>query len=100
MGCLTLIAVPLQEGSAISECIWRLRRSQQLQVTVLNFANEPIAGSVRSEKLPSGSAVSDMFTGQPPATVDDLHSFALELDSHRGMSLLLVRTPTPDSPED
>ncbi|WP_018601881.1 maltose alpha-D-glucosyltransferase [Mycobacterium sp. 155] len=59
------------------------------QLTVLNFANEDIAGTVRSEALPPGASVSDMFTGKTLATVDDLHSFAIEMPAHHGMSLLV-----------
>jgi hypothetical protein len=61
----------------------------QFQLTVLNFANEEIAGTVRSDKLPPGAQVSDMFTGKAVATVDDLHSFAVEMPPHHGMSLLV-----------
>ncbi|AFM16426.1 trehalose synthase [Mycolicibacterium chubuense NBB4] len=70
----------------------------RFQLTVLNFANEDVAGTVRSEKLPPGGAVSDMFTGEPVATVDDLHSFAVQLPFHHGMSLL-VEAPLPDEDE-
>ena len=35
------------------------------------------------------SQVSDMFTGKALATVDDLHSFAVEMPPHHGMSLLV-----------
>ncbi|WP_197379211.1 maltose alpha-D-glucosyltransferase [Mycolicibacterium mengxianglii] len=59
------------------------------QLTVLNFANEEVAGTVRSEKLPPGGSVSDMFTGKPIATVDDLFSFGVEMPAHHGMSLLV-----------
>jgi trehalose synthase len=59
------------------------------QLTVLNFANEEIAGTVRSKALPPGASVSDMFTGKHLATVDDLHSFAIEMPAHHGMSLLV-----------
>jgi trehalose synthase len=59
------------------------------QLTVLNFANEDIAGTVRSEHLPPGSQVSDMFTGNHVGAVDDLHSFAVEMTPHHGMSLLV-----------
>ncbi len=65
------------------------------QLTVLNFANEEIAGTVRSKALPPGASVSDMFTGKPLATVDDLHSFAIEMPAHHGMSLLVDGLPTP-----
>jgi hypothetical protein len=65
-------------------------------LTVLNFANEQIAGTVRSEKLPSGAHVSDMFTGDEVGVVDDLHSFAVELLPHQGMSLLVQQPMTED----
>lgn len=65
------------------------------QLTVLNFANEDIAGTVRSKALPPGASVSDMFTGKALATVDDLHSFAIEMPAHHGMSLLVDGLPTP-----
>lgn len=66
----------------------------RFQLTVLNFAQEHIAGSVRSEHLPPGALVSDMFSGNEIATVDDLHSFAVEMPTLHGMSLL-VEAPAP-----
>ena len=75
--------------------VHELEQEGQYQLTVLNFANEDIAGTVRSEHLPPGSQVSDMFTGDPVATVDDLHSFAVEMPPHHGMSLL-VQAPAAD----
>ncbi|MCW0215044.1 MAG: maltose alpha-D-glucosyltransferase [Pseudonocardia sp.] len=71
--------------------VHQLADPDQLQLTVLNFANEPIAGTVRSVELPPGGTVSDMFTGEVVATVDDLRSFALEMEEHQGMSLLVQR---------
>jgi trehalose synthase len=59
------------------------------QITVLNFANEEIAGTVRSENLPAGAHVSDMFSGHHVAVIDDLHSFAVHLPPHHGMALLV-----------
>ncbi|MGV9803759.1 maltose alpha-D-glucosyltransferase [Mycobacterium sp. NPDC003449] len=70
------------------------------QLTVLNFANEHIAGTVRSEVLPQGAAVSDMFTGDPVATVDDLYSFAIELPAHHGMSLLVEEAVVEEDRDD
>lgn len=69
--------------------VHQLEDPRQYQLTVLNFANEHIAGTVRSEALPPGGAVSDMFSGTALATVDDLFSFGLELPAHHGMSLLV-----------
>jgi trehalose synthase len=91
------VDVPDVSHKGMLVLVHQLEDSHQHQLTVLNFANEPIAGTVRSEQLPPGGQVSDMFTGDGFATVDDLHSFALELDSHQGMSLL-VEAPSPDTP--
>ena len=71
--------------------VHQLAEPGQLQLTVLNFANEPIAGTVRSEHLPPGGAVRDMFDDSHLATVDDLPSFHVELRPHGGMSLLVSR---------
>jgi trehalose synthase len=59
------------------------------QITVLNFAAQPISGTVRSEHLPPGSVVVDMTTGIQVGEVDDLYSFAIALDSHEGLTLLV-----------
>ena len=69
--------------------VHELADPHQHQLTVLNFADEHVAGTVRSEMLPPGGRVSDMFSGRTFATVDDLHSFAVELPPHHGMSLLV-----------
>jgi trehalose synthase len=63
---------------------------ESLQVTVLNFSGEEISGSIRSEHLPAGAAVADMFTGEEIATVDDLHSFPMVLAPYQGTSLHLT----------
>ncbi len=62
----------------------------RLQLTVLNFAADATAGTVRSEHLPAGATVTDMVTEREIAVVDDLHSFAMELDVHEGVSLLVT----------
>jgi hypothetical protein len=67
------------------------------QLTVLNFANEDIAGTVRSEHLPPGAQVSDMFSGMPIGSVDDLHSFTVEMTPHHGMSLLVEAPAAQDN---
>ena len=61
----------------------------RLQITALNFSPEPLTGSVRSEHLPPGAQVIDMFSGARLGTVDDLCSFNLALDGYEGTSLLL-----------
>lgn len=60
-----------------------------LQVTVLNFCPDPVVGTVHSEHLPSGAEVIDMLTEASIASVDDLHSFSLELLGYTGVSLLV-----------
>jgi trehalose synthase len=72
--------------------------TRQLQVTVLNFSNQAIAGSARSEHLPPGAPMVDMFTGQVIAEVDHEHTFAVSLEPHQGLSLLTVPAAVPDPP--
>jgi hypothetical protein len=67
-----------------------------LQVTVLNFSGEALNGTVRSEHLPPGSTITDLFTDAPLGAVDDLHSFSVSLDAYGGTALLV--TP-PEPPE-
>jgi trehalose synthase len=62
----------------------------QRQVTVLNFSSQSIAGRVRSEHLPRGAPMVDMFTGQVIAEADREHAFAVSLEPHQGLSLLTV----------
>jgi len=61
------------------------------QVTVLNFAREAVAGSVRSELFPPGAAVIDMGTGEQVGDVDNLFAFGIALNGLQGMSLLVER---------
>ena len=62
--------------------------TNQLQLTVLNFSTQSIAGSVKSEHLAPGAAVVDMCSDQVIAEVDPEQSFAVSLDPHQGMALL------------
>lgn len=71
--------------------------AQRMHLTVLNFSAEHLTGTVRSEHLPPGGAVSDMFNDQPLGTVDDLHSFSVDLEPHQGHSLL-VQWPVAEEP--
>lgn len=73
--------------------VHQLADQRQHQLTVLNFADEQIVGMVRSEALPTAGRVSDMFCGKALATVDDVHSFAIDMGPHHGTSLL-VEAPT------
>ena len=76
--------------------VHQLDGAGRYQLTVLNFANQDIGGTVRSEHLPPGGQVSDMFSGKPVAVIDDLFSFAVHLQPYQGMSLL-VEAPAEDS---
>ena len=69
--------------------VHELETPGQHQLTVLNFANEDIAGTVRSEHLPPGAEVSDMFTGKvlPPSTICTASPW--RCPPHHGMSLLV-----------
>ena len=80
--------------------VHQLAEPDQLGLTVLNFANEAIAGTVRSEHLVPGSTVTDMFHDDVVATVDDLSSFHVELRPHGGMALLVTPPPPPASDEE
>jgi trehalose synthase len=88
------VDVPDVSNKAMLVMVHRLDATH-LQVTVLNFSNQSIAGRVRSEHLTSGSAVIDMFTSQVITEVDHEHTFAVSLEPHQGMSLLTVPADTP-----
>ena len=66
-----------------------------VQVTVLNFAREAVAGSVQSEFFPPGAAVVDSMTGDQIGDVDNLHAFGMALNGLQGMSLL-IESPASD----
>ena len=59
------------------------------QITVLNFSAEQIAGTVYSTALPPGAMITDAFDGAVIGTVDDLHSFAIDLGGYQGRALLV-----------
>jgi len=83
------IDVPDVTHKAMLVMVHRLD-AERVQVSVLNFADRPIAGRVESTHLPTGSEVIDMFTDQPITRVDHQHGFAVSLQPHQGMSLLAV----------
>jgi trehalose synthase len=64
--------------------------TNQLQVTVLNFSNQSIAGRVKSEHLAPGAAVIDLCSDQVIAEVDPEQAFAVSLEPYQGMALLTV----------
>ncbi|MGN7778488.1 maltose alpha-D-glucosyltransferase [Mycolicibacterium sp. 22603] len=91
------IDIPEVSHRGMLVMVHQLDDPHQLQLTVLNFANEEIAGTVRSEFLPPQAVVTDMFSGKTLAHVDDLHSFPVEMPPHHGMSLLVEVPLTADS---
>ncbi len=89
-GIATSVQVDVPQVSHRSELVMVHRiDDQRLQITALNFSAERLSGTVRSEHLPPGARVTDMFTGDALGTVDDLHSFGLVLDGYQGTSLLI-----------
>jgi trehalose synthase len=91
------VDVPEVSNKAMLVMVHRLDTTQ-IQITVLNFSSQPIAGRVKSEHLTSGAAVIDMFTDQVIAEVDHEHTFAVSLEPHQGLSLLTVPADAPDPP--
>jgi hypothetical protein len=67
-----------------------------LQVTVLNFGQETIEGSVRSEHFTPRVPVCDMTSGAEIGWVDDLKSFGVWLAPYGGLSLLLKPATVED----
>jgi trehalose synthase len=59
------------------------------QVTVLNFSDETIEGTVRSDVLPPRRAVIDVETDEEIGRVDDLNSFSVRLPPYAGRFLLI-----------
>ncbi|WP_248241638.1 maltose alpha-D-glucosyltransferase [Microbacterium kunmingense] len=70
-----------------------------LQVTVLNFAGEPVEGTVRSKQLARRSEVRDAASGEVIGHVDDLQSFTVSLPAY-GATFLLLEPGEPDEDED
>ena len=88
--------VPAVSNKAMLVMVHQLMDTGDIQVTVLNFCSQPISGSVRSEHLIPGGLVVDMFSDEHIGEIDDLHSFAVTLEPHQGLSLLVLPPPTVD----
>lgn len=63
--------------------------SGKIQITLLNFANEPVNADVASGHLTKGAAVIDMTDDQQLATVSASLSFKLSMKPYQGLSLLI-----------
>jgi trehalose synthase len=84
-----LLDVPDVSNRGLLVMVVRLNNGA-LGVTVLNFSDQDIAGSIQSSHLVPGAAVHDLFTGDAVGQVDDLHSFFLELPAYQGTVLQLT----------
>jgi hypothetical protein len=84
------VDVPPVSHKGMLVMVHELPKGSRHQVTVLNFAQEDITGTVRSEHLVPGSSVLDMSSGNELGEVDDLNSFSVTLATHDGLSLLIT----------
>jgi len=89
------VEVPEVSDKAMLVMVHRLH-TRQVQVTVLNFSGQSIAGSVKSQHLAPGAAVIDMVSDQVIAEVDHGQTFAVWLEPHQGLSLLTDPAPPQD----
>jgi trehalose synthase len=85
----TQLDVPAVSHKGMLVMVHELPDCPQRQVTVLNFAQEPVVGTIRSEHLEPGSTLTSMFDGAELGDVDDLNSFSVTLGPHEGLSLLV-----------
>jgi trehalose synthase len=96
-GIATAVQVEVPEVSNKAMLVMiHLLDTRQVQVTVLNFSSQSISGSVKSQHLAPGSAVTDMLTDQVIAEVDHEHTFVVRLEPHQGRSLLTDPAPPQD----
>ena len=72
----------------------------RLQVTVLNFSNEAIEGTVRSAEIPPRGSVTDATTGESVGKVDDLQSFSVSLEPYAGLFLIIEPEVVEPEPEE
>jgi trehalose synthase len=90
----TQLDVPSVSDEALLVMV-HLLGTGQIQVTALNFSRTTIFGSVTSDHLPIGGAVTDAFTGQHIGTVDQTGSFPILLDAHQGRALIIDQSANP-----
>jgi trehalose synthase len=93
------IDVPSVPHKAMLVLLHSLPSGRQ-HLLALNFSEEDVIGTIRSEFLVPQSAVSDMFGGwEGQATVDELNSFHVTLGPFEGFSLLISPPigPMPES---
>ena len=81
--------VPEPDNSSLLVMIHELQESQGIQVTALNFGDQPLESAIASSVLPGNTTVIDMFNNKTLATTDKQGSFTMKLAGHSGTSLLL-----------
>ncbi len=87
----TQVDVPEVSNKAMLVMVHELSHPGKHQVTVLNFAQDEIVGTINSTHLVPRSVVVDMFTNEVLGEVDDLHSFSIALEGHQGRSLFVTQ---------
>lgn len=83
------VDVPDVSHKGMLVMVHQLPKSENMQITVLNFSGDQIDGTLTSDQLPVGAEISDMMTNQQLAVVDDLHNFVVSLQPYQGLSLLV-----------
>jgi trehalose synthase len=85
----TQVDVPEVSNKAMLVMVHELSHPGKHQVTVLNFSQDEIVGTINSTHLVPRATVFDMFTDEVLGEVDDLHSFSIALEGHQGRSLFI-----------
>ncbi|WP_407727093.1 maltose alpha-D-glucosyltransferase [Rhodococcoides fascians] len=60
-----------------------------IQATVLNFSSDEISATIQSKHLVPGTCAIDVFDDSEIATVDELHSFPMNLGPYEGVAVVL-----------
>jgi trehalose synthase len=60
-----------------------------IQATVLNFSSDEISATIQSKHLVPGTCAIDVFDDNEIATVDELHSFPMNLGPYEGLAVVL-----------
>lgn len=83
------IDVPDTSVSSVLVMVHLLSGGEQLQVTVLNFADKPQSVKFSSHHFKEGAQVIDMFTEQAIGVVQAKRKISLDIEAYGGMSLLV-----------
>jgi trehalose synthase len=86
----TQVDVPPVSHKAMLVMVHEVQGGTRHHVTALNFGQDDVSGTIRSEHLVPGSTVLDMATDEELGEVDDLNSFSVSLAAHDGLSLLVT----------